>query len=715
MLCCLLLSQLGEGRCRWIVHTSPQRQAKRILSRALGGGKWSSAHEAKLRRVVCFASVGWKRALVLVELVLMKTNATAVSPALALLRERFGFQEFRAGQEAVIAHLLAGRSALAVFPTGSGKSLCYQLPSLMLERLTVVVSPLIALMKDQVDFLQKRGIKAARLDSSVSREAFDEIQAALREQKLKLLFVAPERFSNERFLTRLKSLAIDLLVIDEAHCISEWGHNFRPDYLKLARYARELKVGRVLALTATATPAVAKDICREFNIAPEAYVYTGFYRPNLHLRTTACTPEKRLDVLIDRLKSRPPAPTIVYVTLQKTAEKVAAALGVAGFSAEPYHAGMDAEVREAVQNRFMSADDRIVVATIAFGMGIDKANIRAVYHYNLPKSLENYAQEIGRAGRDWQPSECEIFASAEDLTVLENFTYGDTPTPEALRDLLKELLQGRSVGEAFDVSNYELSARHDIRQLVVSTALTYLELDGLIETTAPFYTTYQWKFLRPVEEIIGRFDESRRGFLERLFAQAKVGRIWNSVVLVDAAAALGGARERVVKALNFLEEKGDLELQVAGVRQGYRVVRMPEDLAAVWHDLRRRFAARENSDIARTRNLVTLLAGEGCLVRGLLAYFGEDLGRDCGHCGRCEGHPPVNLERESVDIDLPSDALTALRGEHPKALGGARQMARFLCGIGSPALTTAKLTRHSLFGFASVMPFARVIERVKAL
>ncbi len=619
----------------------------------------------------------------------------------------------------MIGHLLAGRSALAVFPTGSGKSLCYQLPALLLEGLTVVVSPLIALMKDQVDFLEQRGVAAARLDSSVSREAFEEIQNALRERRLKLLFVAPERFSNERFLARLKTLAIDLLVIDEAHCISEWGHNFRPDYLKLARYARELKVGRVLALTATATPTVAQDICREFAITPEAHVHTGFYRSNLYLRATACTSRERLDTLLERLKSRSRSgengPTIVYVTLQKTAEAVAAALVDAGFSADAYHAGMEAESREAVQNRFMTADDRIVVATIAFGMGIDKANIRAVYHYNLPKSLENYAQEIGRAGRDGAQSQCEVFAAAEDLTVLENFTYGDTPTPEALRDFLKELLQGRTAGEAFDISTYELSARHDIRALVVSTALTYLELEGFIAATAPFYTTYQWKFQRPAEEILGRFDGERREFLERLFGLAKVGRIWNSVVLADAAAALGGERERVVKALTYLEEKGDVEIQVAGVRQGYRVVRVPEDLAAVWHELRRRFATREQSDIARVGKVAELLSGDGCIVRRLLAYFGEELGRDCGHCGACAGDPPVMLERSAAPVALPEEELATLRAAHPRALGGARQIARFLCGIASPALTAAKLTRNPLFGYAGEMPFGEVLKAAKEM
>ena len=633
--------------------------------------------------------------------------------ARALLRTRFGFEAFRPGQEAVVRHLLAGRSSLAVFPTGSGKSLCYQLPALMFDGLTVVVSPLIALMKDQVDFLQSRGIAAARLDSSLSREAFEDLQSALRGGRLKLLFVAPERFSNERFLTRLRSLVVDLLVIDEAHCISEWGHNFRPDYLKLARYSRELKVARVLALTATATPTVALDICRAFAIEPEAHVHTGFYRPNLHVRATACAPEQRLETLIARLQARAPGAAIVYVTLQKTAETIAAALGAAGFAARAYHAGMEAEMRESVQNEFMASDRMIIVATIAFGMGIDKANIRAVWHYNLPKSLENFAQEIGRAGRDGAPSQCEILACGQDLTVLENFTFGDTPTDEALRSLLEDFLRGRRTGDAFDVSTYELSTRHDIRQLVVSTALTYLELAGLIEATTPFYSTYQWKYVKPVEEILGRFDIGRREFLERLFGFAKVGRIWHSVVLADAVAALGGERDRVVKALTYLEERGDLELQVAGVRQGYRVVCASDDLAVVEQSLRHRFAVREQSDIARTHTVAELLAGEGCLVRRLLRYFGEELGRDCGHCGPCVGEKPVPLTRESVDLLWSRDDLATLRAAHPRALGGDRQLARFLCGITSPALTVAKLTRHPQFGAAAQQPFARVMAAVQ--
>jgi ATP-dependent DNA helicase RecQ len=307
----------------------------------------------------------------------------------AVLQNQFKLSRFNPGQRDVIDHLLAGRSAAAVFPTGGGKSLCYQLPAVLLPGLTLVVSPLIALMKDQIDGLSARGIEARRLDSTLDADDYQAVMDDVRSGRVKLLYVAPERFNNERFRQAIDRIPISLFAVDEAHCISEWGHNFRPDYLKLPKFAQQYRADRVLALTATATRQVLDDICREFGIAPESAIRTGFYRPNLTLLTTPVSAADRDRLLLDRVRSRPAGSTIVYVTLQATAEGVAKTLSAAGVTAKAYHAGMNDEARVAVQDWFMQSEDGVIVATIAFGMGVDKRNIRYIDHYNQPKSLEN--------------------------------------------------------------------------------------------------------------------------------------------------------------------------------------------------------------------------------------------------------------------------------------------------------------------------------------
>lgn len=627
------------------------------------------------------------------------------------LKRVFGYDDFRNGQQKVIHTLLAGQSALAVFPTGSGKSLCYQLTALHLDGLTVVVSPLIALMKDQVDSLRSRHIQAARLDSSLSLPEIREIDGALRAGRLTILYVSPERFSNEAFLHKLQRRRIALMVIDEAHCISEWGHNFRPDYLKLAKIAQKLGVERVLTLTATATPAVAKDICQTFGIAPDAYIHTGFHRPNLHLQTNPVRESKRLDALAESLLTKPRGPTIVYVTLQHTAEVVAMGLANHGLPARAYHAGMEAEEREAVQDWFMQSSDAVVVATIAFGMGIDKADIRYVYHYNLPKSLENYSQEIGRAGRDGQPSHCEVLGNVEDVAALENFVFGDTPDPESMGALVDFILEQDC---EFDVSIYELSRTYDLRPLVVSTILTYLELANVIEATAPFYNEYQLELLRPAADIAARFEGERAEFVRSLLNLAVKAKRWHSLDIRAAGERLPSPRERIVRALTYLEERGDLRLKAGGLRQGYRAKERPEDPVRLKDQLLARFEARERQDVERVRSVVQLLEQPGCLTRRLLAYFGEELGRDCGRCSRCAGVKPVKLgQRPKGRPALPdADALARLRHEHRHAVGLPRQLARFLCGLSSPRLTHEKLTRHPLFGSLATVAFREVMGAI---
>ncbi len=629
----------------------------------------------------------------------------------ATLSQVFGFQEFRPGQERVIAALLAGRSALAVFPTGGGKSLCYQLPALLLDGLTVVVSPLIALMKDQVDALTRRGIAAARLDSSLETSEAREVYTNLRDGRLKLLYVSPERLSGERLVDTLARRGVACLAIDEAHCISEWGHNFRPEYLKLASLAVRLQAGRVLALTATATPAVISDIARALGVAGGDIVVTGFERPNLELRATPCRADDRFARLRDRLLDRPPGPTVVYVTLQRTAEEIAAALVVEGFDARPYHAGLSDEVRHQVQDWFLGATQGIVVATIAFGMGIDKPDIRAVYHFNLPKTLENYAQELGRAGRDGAASVCEVFAAAEDVVTLENFSYSDTPTPESIAGLLDDVLGGET---EFDVSLYHLSGRHDIRPLVAQTLLTYLELEGVIAAVGTFFAQCKIQFLDPVAKILDRFDSRRSQFLSNVFAQGRQGPKWLTIDTAGAASAVGSTRERVVKALNYLEEQGHVVLQPSGWRQGYRRLDKDVDRAKLIELMSSRFRDRETRDVARVHQVLDYCQEPQCLTRRLLAYFGEDINAPCGHCARCLGEsardfPVVPARPLGVDERA---LVHEIRAEEHRALSGERALARFLAGLSSPATTGAKLTKHRHFGALKDVAFLRILAFV---
>ena len=631
-----------------------------------------------------------------------------MSQARELLREKFGFDEFRDGQEEVIGHLLAGSSAAAVFPTGSGKSLCYQLPSLVLPGLTLVVSPLIALMKDQIDQLKKRNIPAERLDSTLSADEVRTVMAQARSGDLRMLYVAPERFNNERFRDSIQQMQVSLFAVDEAHCISEWGHNFRPDYLKLAQFSKLCRAERRFALTATATPKVLEDICRFFDIQPECAIRTGFYRSNLTLLTTPMTFREREGALRERV-ARYPGPQIVYVTLQRTAEEVAEMLAQAGFSARPYHAGMRDEDRAEVQDWFLESDSAIVVATIAFGMGIDKPNIRAITHFNLPKSLENYSQEIGRSGRDGLPSSCEMFVCPDDLNTLENFIYGDTPGLGSVRGLLSEVF---SQGDNFDVSLYDLSYEHDIRPLVISTLMTYLELDGYLEGGTPFYAKYRFQPHIPSREMESHFEGERREFLHNVFRQVKAGRTWMHIDAELAARAIGSNRERVVRALDYLESKGWMDVKAEGVRNRYRCLKRPDDPDELAEELYLRGLERENREAERLGQVLELAAHTGCQVSHLCEHFGEALDAPCGHCSVClHGPAPMDgLERrdEPIDPAIWEQAQQA-RESHPDPLADPRAFSRFLCGLTSPRISRGKLTSHRYFGALSHVPFERVL------
>ncbi|MBK3759294.1 RecQ family ATP-dependent DNA helicase [Stutzerimonas frequens] len=635
------------------------------------------------------------------------------------LEQTFGYDGFRPGQEQAVRAVVAGRSAAAIFPTGSGKSLCYQLPALLLPHLTLVVSPLLALMQDQLAFLQRHGIAAGSIDSAQSREQASETMARAKSGELKILMISVERLKNERFRNFISQVPISLLVVDEAHCISEWGHNFRPDYLKLPDYQRQFNILQVLLLTATATPPVIADMQTKFSIATDDVVTTGFYRPNLNLLVEPVSGLDKQRRLVEWLSDRAGQPTIVYVTQQKTAEQVAEHLAQRGFPASAYHAGMAHEMRESIQRRFMAGELNCIVATIAFGMGIDKADIRNVVHYDLPKSVENYSQEIGRAGRDGQPSDCLVLANRDSLSVLQNFVYGDTPEREGIRCVLDELLQAGAGGQ-WELMLNQLSDQSNIRQLPLKTLLVQLELRGIIAPRFAYFAEYRFKYLLEPEALVTKFEGERRQFVEAIVHTSARARTWCTLDFDVLYRQHGADRARVVKALEYFQEKGWIELESKQMTEVYALLDPHFDAEALSAELHAYYKQHEASEITRIDNMLALFESAECLSQRLATYFGDrQAPQHCGHCSVCRGQvarlpePPALAPLEQIDLSARcaefSQRYTQLKGGAPSA----ECLTRFLCGISVPLLT--KLKARQLPGFASLeaYPYAEVRARLE--
>jgi ATP-dependent DNA helicase RecQ len=403
----------------------------------------------------------------------------------------FGHGSLRPGQADVIRDIMSGRPVIAVMPTGAGKSLCYQLPAIVLaERgdVTLVISPLIALMKDQVDTLRTRGVPAVALTSHAGADEQREIIEGIRAGMYTLIYVAPERFRSPRFLDALRAMAgrLGLVAIDEAHCISEWGHDFRPEYRRLGEVVRQLGAPRVAAFTATATPEVRRDIAHQLGMdAPELHV-RGFDRPNLHYVVARVGGgDDKTDQLVELVRTRDGGVALVYASTRKNAEKYAAALKVAGMRTRVYHAGLEGAVRERAQDVFMSGQLDAIVATNAFGMGVDKSDIRLVVHADIPRSPEAYYQEAGRGGRDGKPTRCVLLFNHSDIKLQEFLIDASYPSAEILRGIWKLLRDRPELGKLTPYDD-ELEARlrtnlpGDVKGATMGAALRILERHGML-------------------------------------------------------------------------------------------------------------------------------------------------------------------------------------------------------------------------------------------
>lgn len=652
------------------------------------------------------------------------------------LRRHFPHHKyFRDGQKQVIERLLAGENAAAIFPTGGGKSLCYQLPGLVLSSLgmTLVISPLLALMKDQVDSMRQKGHNVDLLGSSLSLDEKIAVQNRVRHRETSILYVAPEQLNNEKSVALIRSVPIALMAIDEAHCISEWGNAFRPDYLRLAKLTKEWKVKRVVALTATATPKVAKDICEGFAIPPENCFRTAFFRPNLKLSFTKVASDKARDqTLISCLQSNPAGSTIVYATTQKTTEKVADLLKKAGMDARPYHAGLQQDIRKATQEWFMEDNSaRIVCATIAFGMGVDKRDIRYVYHYNLPKSLESYAQEIGRAGRDGKDSICHVLCRLEDVAQLESFAYCGSPSRSSIEGVLREVFYGQSersfpVGTERAISQFSIARGNDMPQNTIHMLLAFLEIHhGFLKPRTPRYGMYKIKprgggSAATVMSFFRQCDDSRAA--DVLSAICVPKQKWAHIDMNAAITRFPGtSRDSLVTALARLEVNNLIEIMPSQVEHVYLIEQVPSSLQELAKTEYDRFRAREKKELARIGEVLAFLSADDCQAMILTEHFEGSDGPSqegasskpfpCGHCPRCKTGTALDLPKPaSFSIDPELWRLLKDNANLPR--DDPHLIARFALGFTSPRIQKLRLGSDQQFGLFAGTPFNDLFSHI---
>jgi ATP-dependent DNA helicase RecQ len=635
-----------------------------------------------------------------------------------VLQERFGLERFRPGQREVIESVLRRRDVLCVMPTGGGKSLCYQLPALVCPGTTLVVSPLIALMKDQVDALTGRGIRATLINSTLDPAEQRNRMLAMEAGAFDLVYVAPERFQSRRFVEALARTKPALLAVDEAHCISEWGHDFRPDYARLGRARRDLGMPPCIALTATATDLVRRDIAEQLDLQEPAVFVTGFDRPNLVYRVVEARREADKLAALGEALDRVPGSAIVYTSSRKRCEEVARFLG-ASRPTVVYHAGMNREERTEAQDRFMSGDAQVVVATNAFGMGVDKPDIRGVIHYNIPGTLEAYYQEAGRAGRDGLPAQCLLLYAPGDRFLQEMFIENEYPAPPAVYQVY-DFLRGLD-DDPIELTQLEIRERSGttLNESAVGTAIRLLEGAGVLER------------LRPRENMAIvrlRVEPDEPSLVERLPAQAHVQRVvmtglaglvgnrFGEAVyfqLDQLAAALGLDRAALTRALRHITAELPVDYVPPFRGNAVRLI----DRRRKLRDLGIDFPAllqRKKQEYEKLDRMIGYAETRGCRRSYLLGYFGDRTaeGIQCGRCDQCGDPGAIELEpRQDRAIDTPAgrEVLQKILSGVARAKGGFGKVAiaKMLVGSDAEQMGRTGLSNLSTFGILATSGFTR--------